>query len=336
MAEIPKRLNDIGALIDRAHESVKQKPRAHLGASGLGHHCERWIWLSFRWAVLSEFPGRVLRLFRRGQLEEEQIIGDLRRIGIKIGGDQTRVDFGCHVSGSVDGIIESGVPQAPNKRHVAEFKTHSKKSFDDVVKNGVEKSKPMHYAQMQLYMFGLNIDRALYVAVCKDDDTYYTERVKLDKEFAEKLVAKGHVLALEDRLPPPVSTDPSWYQCKFCDAHEFCHDTKLTKEVNCRTCAHSTAKQDSTFYCERWGDTIPYHAQLDGCPSHVLHPDLVPWELDQDASTDLIAVYNIDGKPIKNGDGHFASSELIAGKNLCADPVVQAIREKFDGRITNG
>lgn len=336
MAEIPKRLNDIGALIDRAHESVKQKPRAHLGASGLGHHCERWIWLSFRWAVLSEFPGRVLRLFRRGQLEEEQIIGDLRRIGIKIGGDQTRVDFGCHVSGSVDGIIESGVPQAPNKRHVAEFKTHSKKSFDDVVKNGVEKSKPMHYAQMQLYMFGLNIDRALYVAVCKDDDTYYTERVKLNKEFAEKLVKKGHRLATEDRLPPPVSTDPSWYQCKFCDAHEFCHDTKLTKEVNCRTCAHSTAKQDSTFYCERWGDTIPYHAQLDGCPSHVLHPDLVPWELDQDASTDLIAVYNIDGKPIKNGDGHFASSELIAGKNLCADPVVQAIREKFDGRIING
>lgn len=336
MAEIPKRLNDIGALIDRAHESVKQKPRAHLGASGLGHHCERWIWLSFRWAVLSEFPGRVLRLFRRGQLEEEQIVGDLRRIGIKIGGDQTRVDFGCHVSGSVDGIIESGVPQAPNKRHVAEFKTHSKKSFDDVVKNGVEKSKPMHYAQMQLYMFGLNIDRALYVAVCKDDDTYYTERVKLDKEFAEKLVKKGHRLATEDRLPPPISTDPSWYQCKFCDAHEFCHDTKLTKEVNCRTCAHSTAKQDSTFYCERWGDTIPYHAQLDGCPSHVLHPDLVPWELDQDASTDLIAVYNIDDKPIKNGEGHFASSELIAGKNLCADPVVQAIREKFDGRITNG
>lgn len=336
MAEIPKRLNDIGALIDRAHESVKQKPRAHLGASGLGHHCERWIWLSFRWAVLSEFPGRVLRLFRRGQLEEEQIVGDLRRIGIKIGGDQTRVDFGCHVSGSVDGIIESGVPQAPNKRHVAEFKTHSKKSFDDVVKNGVEKSKPMHYAQMQLYMFGLNIDRALYVAVCKDDDTYYTERVKLDKELAEKLVKKGHRLATEDRLPPPVSTDPSWYQCKFCDAHEFCHETKLTKEANCRTCAHSTAKQDSTFYCERWGDTIPYHAQLDGCSSHVLHPDLVPWELDQEASTDLIAVYNIDGKPIKNGEGHFASSELIAGKNLCADPVVQAIREKFDGRIING
>ncbi len=263
MPEIPKPLNDIGALIDRAHESRKEKPRGHLGCSGLGHHCERWIWMSFRWAVREPFPGRILRLFRRGHLEEAQIIDDLKMIGMEIGGDQTRVDFGCHISGSVDGIITSGVPQAPNTPHVAEFKTHSLKSFKDLAKNGVEKSKPMHYAQMQLYMYGLDLDRALYVAVCKDDDSYYTERVRLDKDFAEKLVEKGKRLALDDRLPPPISTDPSWYQCKFCPAYKFCHETKLTKEVNCRTCAHSTAKEDSTFYCERWQDTIPYKAQVD-------------------------------------------------------------------------
>jgi hypothetical protein len=334
--EIPKRLNDIGALIDRAHESRKERPRGHLGCSGLGHDCERWIWLSFRWAVRKPFSGRILRLFRRGHLEEAQIIQDLKMIGIKIGGDQTRVDFGCHISGSVDGIIESGVPQAPNKQHVAEFKTHSKKSFDDLVKNGVEKSKPIHYAQMQLYMYGLDIDRALYVAICKDDDTYYIERVKLDDKAAQKLLDKGKRLALEERLPPPISTDPSWYQCKFCDAHEFCHETKLTKEVNCRTCAHSTPKEDSTFYCERWRDTIPYKAQVDGCPAHTLHPDLVPWDLVPDESEDFVAVYDVDGKRIKNGENHFASSELIAGKELCADPMVQAIRDKFDGRITDG
>ena len=333
MAEIPKPLNDIGALIDKAHEGASNRPRGHLGCSGLGHHCERWIWLSFRWAIIESFPGRILRLFRRGQLEEEQIIGDLRRIGIKIGGDQTRVNFGCHVSGSVDGIIESGVPQAPKARHVAEFKTHSLKSFKSLAKDGVEKSKPMHYAQMQLYMLGLDIDRALYVAVCKDDDSYYTERVRLDKKFAQALVEKGHRLATEDRLPPPVSTDPSWFQCKFCPAHEFCHETKLTMQVNCRTCAHSTAKDDSTFYCERWGDRIPYENQITGCDSHVLHPDLVPWNLDQDASTDIVAVYDIDGQKIANGEGHFKSSELIAGKDLCADPVVQALRNTFDGRI---
>ena len=158
MTAIPKRLNDTVSLIDRAHESKLEQPRAHLGCSGLGHHCERYIWLNFRWAVIEKFSGRMLRLFRRGQLEEDQITNDLRMIGISIGGDQMRVDFGCHVSGSVDGIIKSGVPGATAKKHVAEFKTHSLKSFKDLTKNGVEESKPMHYAQMQLYMWGLDID----------------------------------------------------------------------------------------------------------------------------------------------------------------------------------
>jgi len=334
MAEIPKPLHDICALIDRAHESTTEKPRPHLGCSVVGHHCERWIWLLFRWSVIPSFPGRVLRLFRRGHLEEQQIIGDLKRIGIKIGGDQTRVDFGSHLSGSVDGIIESGVPQAPNKRHVAEFKTHSKKSFDDLVKNGVKKSKPQHWAQMQTYMLGLDIDRALYVAICKDNDAYYTERVKLDQDAAKTLIDKGRRLALADRMPPPISTDPSWYQCKFCDAHDFCHETKLTKEVNCRTCAHSTAKSDSTFYCERWSDSIPYEVQLSGCESHVLHPDLVPWKLVPDESTDIVAVFDVNGTRVKNGEDHFASSELIAGGDMCADPGVQKLREKFNGRIS--
>ena len=331
--EIPPRMNILGDLIDRSHESRADKPRAHLGCSGLGHHCDRWIWLSFRWAVIEKFPGRILRLFRRGQLEEDQIISDLKLAGVKIGGDQTRVDFGCHVSGSVDGIISSGVPEAPKKQHVAEFKTHSLKSFKSLLKDGVEKSKPMHWAQMQLYMHGLGIDRALYVAVCKDDDTYYFERVKLDEDAAQKLVERGHRLALEDRMPPPISTDPSWYQCKFCPAHDFCHDSHLTKQVNCRTCAHSTAKDDSTFYCERWSDSIPYEHQLTGCHSHVLHPDLVPWPLVQDESTDTVAVYDINGKHIKNGPDHFASTEIVAGGEMCVDPTIQSLREEYDGKV---
>ena len=43
----------------------------------------------------------------------------------------------------------------------------SKKSFDELVKLGVEKAKFQHYIQMQVYCLGKNIDRALYVAVCK-------------------------------------------------------------------------------------------------------------------------------------------------------------------------
>ena len=180
--------------------------------------------MSFRMAVVERFPGRILRLFRRGQDEEAKVVSDLRAIGWnvqKTGDNQSRVDFGCHVSGSMDGIIESGVPEAPNARHVLEIKTHGKKSFDDLEKNGVEKSKPQHYIQMQTYMMGMNVDRALYYAICKDDDRIYTERVKLDKAVATKAVDRGHRLVKADRMPPPISTDPTWFECRFCADMSF-------------------------------------------------------------------------------------------------------------------
>ena len=339
--KIPEPNNSIQSLIDKHHESLAEPPRPHMGCSQLGHPCDRWLWLSFRWAVQPKFPGRILRLFRRGQMEEAVIVSDLRAIGIDVrctGKHQVRVDFGAHVSGSVDAIIESGVPEAPKKRHVAEFKTHSKKSFDDLEKNGVEKSKPMHWVQMQLYMHGTKIDRALYLAVCKDDDRIYTERVRYQKEVAEKYIERGRRIALSDRMPEPISTDPSWYQCKFCDAHEFCHETKTTKHVNCRTCAHSTAKEDSTWRCERHdADGIPVDFQRTGCDSHVLHPDLVPWPR-KDGLDEWTAVYVIEGRDVANGEGDahvYTSKEILANPKMCSlgDKYIESLRQEFGGRI---
>ena len=162
MTAIPKstkETKDIQALIDAAHEAKSEPSRGHMGCSQLGHQCDRWLWLSFRWAVQPSFPGRILRLFRRGREEEVNIINDLRAIGMDVRkvSSQHRVDFGSHVSGSLDAIIDSGVPEAPSSKHIAEFKTASKKAFDDLVKQGVEKSKPEHYVQMQVYMSGTKI-----------------------------------------------------------------------------------------------------------------------------------------------------------------------------------
>jgi hypothetical protein len=337
--QIPESDHSIQALIDKHHEQKAEAPRPHLGVSTLGHVCDRWLWLSFRWAVQPKFPGRILRLFRRGHQEETNIIADLRAIGVDVRkvSSQHRVDFGSHVSGSLDGIIEKGVPEAPKAQHVAEFKTHSKKSFDDMVKNGVEKSKPEHFVQMQVYMHGTGIERALYVAVCKDDDRMHTERIHYDKEIAEKTVRRGHYLALSERMPPPISDDPSWYQCKFCDANEFCHESKTTEHANCRTCAHATPKSDSTWHCARWDDSIPLDAQRTGCESHVLHPDLVPWQR-KPGPDDWKAIYVINGKDVANGqpgDGVFSSREILANPSECASPgeLVAQLREEFNGRI---
>lgn len=337
--QIPE-LDQIAALIDKYHEEQQGQPRPHLGASMLGHPCDRWLWLSFRWAVVEKFSGRMLRLFRRGQNEEQQIINDLRAIGLDVrtpSAGQSRVDFGFHVSGSIDARIEEGVPDAKKTPHITEFKTHSLKSFNEVKAKGVKEAKPMHWAQMQLYMLGTELNRALYVAVCKDDDRIYTERVRLDLPAAQKLVERGHRITQSDRMPEPISTNPTWYECKMCPAHDFCHKSKLTKEVNCRTCAHVSALPDSTWHCARWDDLIPTEAQREGCESHVLHPDMVPWER-RESPSEWQAVYVVKGKTLANGEPDanvYSSKELVANAAACADEEVAEVRAQWStARVT--
>ena len=309
-------------LIDAWWEDHREKPRPHMGASLLGHPCERWLWLNFRWAIQEKFSGRMLRLFDRGKREETVIVQNLRRIGIEIHSTcldedgQSRVDFGSHVSGSIDGIIESGVPEAPRARHVAEFKTHNARSFSELKRKGVFEAKRRHWCQMQVYMMGTGIERAFYVAVNKDDDELYTERIHYNPQAAFEIVERGKRIALSERMPPPLSTLPDWWQCKMCAAHDFCHIHHTTECVNCRTCAHSTPLENSTWTCELYnGMKLEYESQLMACASHVLHPDLVPWQFKGGNPGGNGAVYIIDGREVINGSGQgtISSSELLKG-----------------------
>ena len=313
MTEIPPPKDNIPARIYAALEAKPDKPRPHMGVSQLGHPCDRWLWLSFRWAVVEKHAGRILRLFRRGQDEEARLLEDLQAAGLTIRDEengQHRVSFSAHVSGSMDGIIESGVPEAPAKPHVLEMKTHSAKSFSDLCKKGVERSKWQHWIQCHLYMHGTGIDRALYVAICKDDDQIYAERIRYDKELAQRYVDRGLRLSREDIMPPPISHDPSWYQCKMCPAHAFCHQGQSTQQVNCRTCAHATATETG-WHCERWGADIPLEWQRVGCRSHVPHPDLVPWEMGESPDDGVSASYMIDGEWVTVGESGTDSREII-------------------------
>jgi hypothetical protein len=107
-------MSKIVEMIDEFHRKTSDTQRAHMGSSILGHQCERYLWYMFRWTFKENFPGRIRRLFRRGHNEEQTIVSDLRKIGIDIrdvGNNQARVEFGGHVSGSIDGVIKSGVPR---------------------------------------------------------------------------------------------------------------------------------------------------------------------------------------------------------------------------------
>ena len=331
----------ISGAVDAFHEGRQERPRPHLGASLLGHHCDRYLWLTFRWAVQEQFKGRILRLFRRGQLEETTVVQDLRSIGCTItntGDQQSRVDFGSHVSGSMDGCIQQGLPGYEREKLVLEIKTHSAKSFAELARDGVSKAKPQHLVQMQAYMLGTGVKLALYYAVCKDTDEIYTEIVAFDQQAAQDAVARGKRIALSDRIPEPCpGAGPSWWQCKYCPAYAMCWQQQPTQHVNCRTCAHSTAAKDGTFGCEKWLAPIPLDAQHVGCDEHVLHPDMVPWPLDDTRSTAEAAAYVIDGRVVKNGK---AGADVYSSTEILATPVgctiggaVEEMRAKFGAKV---
>ena len=281
-------MNDIQEKIDAVFENMPNVPRAHIGPSQAGEPCDRRLWLCFRWAVDKTFPGRMLRLFKRGQDEEARIVSTLQAIGYDVreyGEDQRRVSFGGHVSGSIDGIIISPISA------ILEVKTHNVKSFDALEKSGVRASKPEHYIQMQCYMKATDINKALYVAVCKDDDRIYNETVEYNADHADNAIKRLRRISETEHIPEPISTDATWYQCRFCESHEFCHGSHITRNVNCRTCAHSTPMLSGEWHCMRWKSKVPTDAQRDGCDAHMPHPDLVPWRLNRERSTEIAAYY---------------------------------------------
>jgi len=314
--ELPNRIKE-----DVFASFTQEPPRPHLGISQLGHECRRKIWLGFRWAIIEEFPGRILRLFRRGQMEEIAVVADLRKAGYileEVLEDQKYIDMGCHVGGSPDGVI-SGVT---SKKHILEIKTHNLKSFTDLLNNGVKKSKPEHYSQMQCYMLGHELDRALYFPVCKDNDDIAPERVRLDEAFAKAQIKRGQGIALSDRMPEPLSTDPTFWKCKFCPAHDFCFGRKKKPAVNCRTCSHATAKPEGYWYCERWKSQLPEEGQRVGCRSHVIHPDLLP----EDTKIEEHSEWSVKYNGVLVGEEGVSSQEYL-------DYGPEAIANMFGGKV---
>jgi hypothetical protein len=349
MPVVTERIHTLQKALDEAMEQEPQGTRGHLGISGLGHPCDRKIWLNFRWALEEQIPGRILRLFARGHREEDAMVSLLSKIGVKMrdtGDRQRKVNLGKHVGGSPDGIAEMGVPGGGGQPHLLEFKTANKQSFNQVDKHGVEAAQPMHYVQMQCYMHATGMDRAWYIMVCKDDDRIHDERIKYDKQVAEKFVARGQGIAMMDRMPEPISRDPSWYQCKMCPYAPLCHaedkdHIPSTLSVNVRTCAHATPREDGTWHHEYWGSIIPLeHQNTDAGGAHVFHPDLVPesWRM-LDPLDEWTAVWDTPWGNIANGvkrEGVYSSKEIKANPEACArgDQNIEDIRREFGGEIT--
>ena len=304
MAELPPPPTPTLSAIYASYEARQGDGfRAHLGASLIGKPCSRALWYDFRWVTPARHPGRILRLFETGQLEEARLVRNLRATGATVmdvdpeTGRQFRVSaHGGHFGGSLDAVA-IGLLEAPKTWHVVEFKTHSRKSFDQLVASGVAASKPQHVAQMQVYMHLTGITRALYVAVCKDTDALHIERIRADAQEGARLLEKAGRIIFAQHPPARISEDPAWFECRMCPHHGLCHG-EAAAAVTCRSCLHATPVEGS-WHCARRDRVLEDADQRRACASHLFIPDLVPGEV-IDAGEDFVAYRMRDGSIWRN------------------------------------
>lgn len=272
----------------------------------------------------------MVRLLHLGEIIEGEMAEILLSLGMDLkyaGKDQIKVFIAPHFVCKPDGIIFSGVPTAEKTIHVWECKSSNRKHYEELQKKGLREAKPEHYVQMMCEMRAASIflnkkvERGFYTAYCKDNSEIYAERIDFDEETLNVYLQKAERIRLAERLPEGLSDNPNFEGCRYCNKSHFCHFTHEAENINCRTCIHSTPEEDGTWSCALdkkygWGvGALTWEIQKEGCPYHSFLPDLVPFKLVPECSTEDAAAYmKDDGEIYLNGLGGVPSAELLQVK----------------------
>jgi hypothetical protein len=277
-----KAVKTLAAIDKWLEDGQDRKHRNHLGASLLGGKCMRKIWYGWRWAAKELFEGQMLRLFDRGEKEEDRFFDYLRGIGCQTWqkdpstGKQFRVSFANgHGGGSCDGVA-IGSPDLPEGMpFLVECKTHNDKSFSALVKEGLCQSKPDHFAQTQTYTVKLELPVAIYMAVNKNTDDLHLEIIWPNPNFVGTLMDRADAIVASETAPPRISNNRGFYYCKSfgCPFYSICFDG-VAPAVNCRTCKHVKPESNGVWRCTRYDYLLTPEQQHAGCTDYHLKPGI--------------------------------------------------------------
>lgn len=315
MAPLPELKDPTLAAVDAAIESKQQtQHRLYLGMSGIGDPCSRKLFYSFRWAKPPQFDAATLKRFDDGHKGEDVQAERLRFVdGITLHtlDPQTGRQFGFsdiddHFKGHMDGVV-LGLLQAPKTSHVWEHKQVGEKSQAKVAKlkrelgekTALSKWNPTYYAQAVLYMDYSGMERHYVTVATPGGRETISVRTDADKDEASRLKAKASSIIKTDSAPTRISETPDYFVCRWCDFKEVCHGGELPDRT-CRTCVHSTPVEGGKWRCEKHDHILSTAAQIDGSPSHLFLPSLVPYE-QEDAGDDRISYPKLDGSVWKDG-----------------------------------
>lgn len=228
----------INYLVDEriAREEEAKPRRQYLGASLIGHACERHV--QYQWlAILGQverpgFEPRILRIFDRGNIYEERARQWLKAAGFLFGRPPAGLafeDFGGQFRGHVDGVL-TGWRRRDAECMIElpalwECKCLGAKGWRSLDKERLRNYSSTYFAQVQLYMHYLGLECCLFSAVNADTMEIYHELVPYDATEAQLCRARvATILAATEagELLQRCTADPAYYICKWCDFRGGC------------------------------------------------------------------------------------------------------------------
>lgn len=226
----------VNTLIDAAlvARNRRQTPRDYLGGSRIGEPCARKLVYEVTHTPKDEgrdFDGAILRIFDAGHQFETLSIRWLRGAGFDLrteradGGQFGFEAAGGKLRGHIDGVIVAGPDVGLRWPVLWEHKALNAKSWNDLVKRGLRASKPVYFAQVQLYMGYLELETALVTTLNKDTEALHHEAVGFDPPCAQALSDKAVDIlraAEAGELPPRIAAAQDFYLCRMCAYAERC------------------------------------------------------------------------------------------------------------------
>ncbi len=189
------------------------------------------------------------------------------------------------------------------------------------------------------------LTRALYLAVNKNTDKLYSERIKFDKVEFNRLMSKAERIITSVQPPERIATRPDTFACKWCDAYDLCWGTSEVAlpipSKGCRTCCHATPEltgNDKRWSCALHKKDIDTLDQQNACDNHLILPGLITFAETSDASNTHIEFTNKeDGVMWKHGkgDGMFTTEELMNTPVDMLNKSVVDVKDMFDGTIVD-
>ena len=233
-------------LIKFADLKRSEPKRNYLGASSWGKECKRE--LAYGWHRVEPdkppFSPELFAIFAMGHAGEPVVVEMMRTmftiVTEKMDGKQFAFyALGGKLSGHCDGIITDGPSHKADGTPLAypmiwENKMLNAKSWKKTRLDGIKKSKPIYYAQVNSYGAYFDVPNGGIISCMnRDSGELYIEHIPFDALNAQESSDRA-LDVIQSESPeefPRIHDDPDWWQCTYCDYRLRCHGIKAPMQM---------------------------------------------------------------------------------------------------------